>query len=365
MTSPTIVLDDLLRAAVERGASDIHVKVPSKPVLRANGRLQRLEEFPAAMPAATEDLLAEMLATLPHAAKQVEFDRTGEVDFAYSHPGLGRFRVNAYRQRGSVTVVFRLVAFGVPQLADLGLPEIVPQLAGHSDGLVVIGGRQGSGVTTTLAALVDLMNHTSDRNIISIEDPIEILHHDDRCVVNQREVGLDVASVAEGLGRALRHDPDVLVIANIADAETAEAALNAAQSGILVLAGMPTQGVPDTMGRLIGLYPLPQQPLARAAVASCLRGIVCQRLVPRADGAGRRVATEILIGTPDARDAIARGAGGADLLALIAAGGTDGMRTLDASLRDLVVAGEVDPSYAARESRDPALVRDHMALAGT
>lgn len=294
----TRILDELLPAAVAAGASDVHLKVPSPPLLRVDGALVRMQELGEVTPAMAEDCLAAMLARLPHSAKAMEFERRGEVDFAFAHAGVGRFRVNAYRQRGSVTLVLRPVPFAVPRLEELGLPRGLGALVDAPEGLVVVCGPAGSGVTTTVAALVDRMNDGPARTVITIEDPIEVLHADRRCAINQREVGLDTASFAEGLARVLRHDPDVVVIGALADPDTLAIALDAAANGVLVLAAMGAADAPEAMERLVGMNPLHRQPAARAALSACLRAIVSQRLVPREDGSGRRPEVAIYPGEP-------------------------------------------------------------------
>lgn len=301
MSAPLDTLDALLRLAVERGASDIHLKVPSPPLLRVNGRLVRLGDLPRVGPAEAEEFLAAMLAGLPHSAKQVEFEARGEVDFSFAHRGLGRFRVNAYRQRGSITLVLRPVPFEVPRLADLGLPAHVGDLAGAPAGLVLVCGPAGSGVTTTIAALIDRMNDGPARSVITVEDPIEVLHSDRECAINQREVGLDTGSFADGLLRVLRHDPDVVMIGALGDLATLEVALNAAGNGVLVIAGLSAGDAREAVERLVALYPPHRQAQARALLAASLHAVLCQRLVPREGGGGRRPVAEIVAGSAAVR----------------------------------------------------------------
>ena len=298
MNAVSRILDDLLPAAVARGASDVHLKVPSPPLLRVHGALVRMQDLGDVTPAMAEDCLAAMLARLPHSAKALEFERRGEVDFAFGLAGVGRFRVNAYRQRGSITIVLRPVPFAVPRLAELGLPAGVGPLVDAPDGLVLVCGPAGSGVTTTVAGLVDHLNDGPPRVVITIEDPIEVLHADRGCAISQREVGLDTASFAEGLARVLRHDPDVVVIGALADIDTLEIALDAAANGVLVLAATAAADPAEAVERLVALHPLHRQATARAALAGCLRAVVCQRLVPREDGAGRRPEVVLYPGAP-------------------------------------------------------------------
>jgi twitching motility protein PilT len=257
-----------------------------------------MDELGEVTPASAEDCLAAMLARLPHSAKALEFERRGEVDFAFGHAGVGRFRVNAYRQRGSITLVLRPVPFAVPRLDELGLPREVGGLVDAPDGLVVVCGPAGSGVTTTVAALVDRLNDGPPRTVITIEDPIEVLHADRGSAINQREVGLDTASFAEGLARVLRHDPDVVVIGALGDLDTLEIALDAAANGVLVIAAVAAAEPAEAVERLVALHPLHRQGAARSALAGCLRAIVRQRLVPREDGAGRRPEVVIYPGGP-------------------------------------------------------------------
>lgn len=294
-------LEPLLRLAVERGASDVHLKVPSAPLMRVDGRLERVTAMQAVVPARAEELLAGMLATLPHAAKQVEFESRGEVDFSFAYPGLGRFRVNAFRQRGSITMILRPVPFRVPSLDRLGLPPQVAELAGARDGLVLVGGLAGSGITTTVAALVDAMNDGPPRSIITVEDPIEILHSDRACAINQREVGLDTESMAHGLARILRHDPDVIVVSRFDDAATVETALRAAQNGVLVVGTVSAASPAECIDAIVGLHPTHRQITARAALAGTLRAVVVQRLVPREDGGGRRAEVRVVEGPDELR----------------------------------------------------------------
>jgi twitching motility protein PilT len=306
--SPAESLEVLLRHAVERRASDVHLKVPSEPLMRVDGRLERIPGPGRLTPAQTEGHLAGMLAALPHSARQLEFEARGEVDFTAALPGIGRFRVNAYRQRGSVTLILRPVPFAVPQLDDLGLPAEVAALAAAPDGLVLVGGPAGSGVTTTIAALIDRMNDGPPRSVITIEDPIEVLHADRACAINQREVGLDTASVADGLGRVLRHDPDVVMVGALDDSRALEVALDAAANGVLVIAAMTTADPSEAVERLIAIAPSPRRRAVRAALAACLRAVVCQRLVAREDGAGRRAEARIVTGEEQVRRLVLAGA---------------------------------------------------------
>ena len=301
MDSPAEILEVLLRQAVERGASDVHLKVPSEPLMRVHGVLERIPGLGRVTPAQAEGYLASMLAGLPHSARQLEFEARGEVDFTAALPGVGRFRVNAYRQRGSITLILRPVPFAVPRLDDLGLPAEVGALA-CAPGRPRAGRRaRGLGVTTTIAALIDRINDGPPRSVITIEDPIEVLHSDRACAINQREVGLDTASVADGLGRVLRHDPDVVMIGGLDDPRTLDVALDAAGNGVLVIAATTTADPSETIERLVAIAPSPRRRAVRAALASCVRAVVCQRLVAREDGAGRRAEARIVTGEEQVR----------------------------------------------------------------
>lgn len=307
MDSPAEILEVLLRQAVERGASDVHLKVPSEPLMRVHGVLERIPGLGRLTPVQAEGYLASMLAGLPHSARQLEFESRGEVDFTAALPGVGRFRVNAYRQRGSVTLILRPVPFAVPRLDDLGLPAEVGALAGAPHGLVLVGGPAGSGVTTTIAALIDRMNDGPPRSVITIEDPIEVLHADRACAINQREVGLDTASVADGLGRVLRHDPDVVMVGSLDDPRAIDVALDAAANGVLVIAAVSTADPSEAIERLVAAAASPRRRAVRAALASCVRAVVCQRLVAREDGAGRRAEARVVTGEEQIRRLVLAG----------------------------------------------------------
>lgn len=348
------ILEDLLRLAVDRGASDIHLKVPSCPAIRVDGRFERLGSLERVSPADVQDILAAMLASLPHSAKQVEFERCGAVDFAYAHAGLGRFRVNAYRQRGSVSIVIRLVPFGIPRFADLGLPEVARSLVAHRDGLVVVTGPAGSGVTTTVGALLDVLNDSDERNVITVEDPIELLHSDRKCTINQREIGLDTNSFGEALAGVLRHDPDVVAISSLRDLPAIEAALAIAENGVLVLAAITGHSAGDAIARLVNHFPEARQRRARITLAACLRGVIAQRLLPPVSGHRRQLAAEVLVSTEAVRKAIVEGADEEALAGIAAAGAADGMCSFDQALAGLVDVGKVGHTDALQFASDPS-----------
>ncbi|MGE0026461.1 MAG: type IV pilus twitching motility protein PilT [Thermoleophilia bacterium] len=340
-------LGALLAHAVERKASDLHLKVPARPIVRVNGQL---EQVPDTAVLAAEDTLRfarELLAG--QEAKREEFETTGETDLSHARDGLGRFRVNIFRQRGSVSIVLRVVPFKVLSVEDLQLPPAVAKLADEERGIVLVTGTTGSGKSTTLAAMIDRINRTAHKHVVTIEDPIEMLHVDRGSLINQREVGLDTGSFATALRRVLRQDPDVIMIGEIRDLVTMETALSAAETGHLVLSTMHTLDATETVNRAIGFFPLHQQQQVRAMLAGTLRGVISQRLVRTADGGGRVPACEVMITTGRARDMILNADETGRLSEVIREGEFYGMQTFDQSLFDHVTAGRV-PLAAAMEA---------------
>jgi twitching motility protein PilT len=347
--------DDRLRAllayAVERGASDLHLKVPACPVVRINGGLEPIPDHPALTAADTQLFADELLRG--NEAKQAEFEEAGETDLSHSREGLGRFRVNVFRQRGSISIVLRVVPFRVLSVDDLQLPPVVSRLAEQERGIILVTGTTGSGKSTTLAAMIDRINRTSHKHVVTIEDPIEMLHVDRGSLVNQREVGLDTASFASALRRVLRQDPDVIMIGEIRDLVTMETALSAAETGHLVLSTMHTLDATETVNRAIGFFPLHQQQQVRAMLAGTLRGIISQRLVRTVDGAGRVPACEVLVTTGRARDMILNPDETGRLHEVIREGDYYGMQTFDQSLFDHVTSGRVHLAAAMEAASSP------------
>ena len=331
---------DLLQYLLEERGSDLLVKVGSPPCLRRNGKLERtpLEPLDANE---IEALAAELLTPV----KAAEFQATGETDLAHSVPGLGRFRVNVYRQRGSVSLAIRRVVPGAPSIADLGVPPVVAELAGSRDGLVIISGPAASGKTTTAAAMIDHINASQSRHIVTIEDPIEVLHADRTAIVSQREVGADTADVIDALRRVARQDADVIFISDLTDPLAVVEAMSVAAAGRLVIGIMNTLSAIDTLSWLIDRQELHAQEHTRQLLARVLRGIICQRLVDRADGRGRVAVVESMTATPKIRDAIATGADSALIERLMSEGDYHGMATFDQALfhlfsEDLVTLDE-------------------------
>jgi twitching motility protein PilT len=339
-------LKHLLQRATELGATDIHFKVGRPPMLRLDGTLREMEEWSELTDADLLVALERVCALAP--AKLNAFHETGDLDTAYSALGLPRFRVNAFRQRGSVSLALRVIPRDVPTFEQLHLPPGIRRLADERHGLVLVTGATGSGKTTTLAAVVDHINHTRRQHIVTIEDPIEILHSDRGCMVSQREVGLDTDSFGQALRRALRQDPDVILIGELRDAETAQTALQAAETGHLVLSTLHTVDATETVGRMVEFFPPEKQPLIRSIMASVLRGVVSQRLLPRLGG-GRAVAVELMITNARIADLIREGHA-EEIPDAIAEGEFFEMQTFSKALIDLVVSGQVDREAAAEAS---------------
>ena len=292
MLAMSMELNDVLRHAAEVGATDVHFKLGQPPVLRSDGALAPANVFPAL---GENDLTSILDAVTIAAPRRREgFDETGELDIAYAASDLPRFRVNGFRQRGAISFAFRRVPAAIAGFEELGLPEGVERLAGEPRGLVLVTGATGSGKTTTLAAVVDYINQSRPQHIVTIEDPIEFLHADKRCIVNQREIGVDTDSFGQALRRVLRQDPDVILIGELRDAETAHVALQAAESGHLVLSTLHTIDAAETLSRLIEFFPPEKQPQIVSVLAGSLRGVISQRLLPRVGG-GRIPAVEVMV----------------------------------------------------------------------
>ncbi len=352
-------LHQLLQFTVEHRGSDLHVKVGSAPHVRVDGHLMATE-FEAVEPADTERMA---FAILPKERAE-EFLSTCEADFAYSVAGLRRFRVNAFRQRGSVGLVFRRVLPGTPSFEGLGLPNVVARLADESTGLIVVTGPTGSGRTTTLASMVDHINESRSVNIVTIEDPIEVLHPDKMALVNQRELGTDTRDYPEAIRRALRQDPDVIFVGELGDHDTARAALSAAESGHLVLTSMQTINTTETINRIIDFFPPFQQRQVRQTMAHTLKGIVAQRLLERADGRGRVPAVEALAMTGRIFDLILDPEGRETIEDVLSDGEYYGMQTFDQSLFGLYKNGLVSLRDAVSAASHPNEFKISLQTAG-
>jgi twitching motility protein PilT len=341
--------DDLRRIltqAVEQGASDIHFKFGQPPIIRFDGQLGPLAGHRSMGSADLHRILTEIGASAP--SRLAKFEDTGELDMAYQIPDLPRFRVNAFLQRGEISFAFRVIPRTVPDFESLHLPRGVARLAEEHRGLILVTGATGAGKTTTLAAIVGHINRTRRQHIVTIEDPIEILHDDATSIVNQREVGIDTDSFNEALRRALRQDPDVILIGELRDSETAHTALQAAESGHLVLSTMHTVDASETIGRLVEFFPADKQPQIRSIMGGVLRGVISQRLLPRIGG-GRVAAVEVMIANGRIQELI-RENKPEFVEEAIAEGAFFDMQTMSAALIDLVVAGSVDEETAATAS---------------
>jgi twitching motility protein PilT len=336
-------LNGLLRRAVELGASDIHLKLGQPPILRCDGELRPLEGVKPLDEADLEAILNLVGARSPERLRL--FHEAGDLDIAYQDEDLPRFRVNAYRQRGATSFAFRVIPKTVPNFEQLNLPPGVQKLAEEHRGLVLVTGATGSGKTTTLAAMIDYMNRTRRQHIITIEDPIEILHPDHGSIVNQREVGLDTESFGQALRRALRQDPDVILIGELRDAETAQTALQAAESGHLVLSTLHTIDTAETVGRIIEFFPPEKQEVIRSIMAGVLKGVISQRLLPKIDG-GRVAAVEVMINNSRIADLIREGHAD-EITDAVAEGEFFQMQTFTQALIEHVLSGKVDKDTAA------------------
>jgi twitching motility protein PilT len=337
-----IDLRAILEQAVEKGASDIHFKVGQPPIVRFDGEL---EPLPGWEPLGSFDLqaLVEEIGVLSP-SRMRSFEATGELDTAYQLPGLPRFRVNAFRQRGDISFAFRVIPRVVPDFASLELPPGVARLAEEHRGLILVTGATGAGKTTTLAAMIGHINRTRKQHIVTIEDPIEIIHSDATCIINQREVGIDTDSFNEALRRALRQDPDVILIGELRDSETAQTALQAAESGHLVLSTMHTVDAAETIGRLVEFFPAEKQPQVRSILAGVLKGVISQRLLPRSSG-GRVAAVEVMVANNRVQELI-RENKPEYVPEAIAEGAFFQMQTMTTALINLVVGGVVDEETA-------------------
>ncbi len=342
-------VDDMANRLLELSGSDLHLKAGTPPAARVRGLLTYLEGYETLRPEDTEGFLKEIIPDNLVA----EFEHDGEADFSYTVPGVGRFRVNAFKQRGSVSIVMRFIPFGVPRFEDLNLPEAIARLAQEERGIILVTGTTGSGKSTTLASMIDLVNHSMHKHIVTIEDPIEFLHRDDKSIINQREVGTDTVSFARALRRVLRQDPDIILIGEIRDAESAQIALSAAETGHLVLSTLHTVDATETVNRMIDLFPAHERAPVRTMLAGTLKGIVGQRLIRTKDGAGRAPACEVMVTTGRIQDFIMDPAQTGQIQQAIAEGEYYGMQTFDQALLKLVEEDRIDYKEAMRSSSRP------------
>jgi len=353
-----MVIDDLLRTACEKRASDLHLKVGNYPHCRVNGELQRLAQFPRI----SEEDVDKMAHSMMNERQKKKFNEANDIDLGYSVSGLARFRVNIFQQRGSIGIAVRVISTAVPALPDLHLPPVVEKLCEERRGMVLVTGTTGSGKSTTLAAMVDLINSTRTDHIITIEDPIEFLHRDRKGLVHQREVDVDTPSFASALRAALRQDPDVILVGEMRDQETISTALQAAETGHMVFSTLHTLDATETIQRVIAAFPPPDQKQIRLQLASTLKGVISQRLVRRADGMGRVPAAEIMVSTEYIRDCIMNPEKTRLIREAIAAGVSQyGSQTFDQSLYDLYSQGLVSFEDALLWSSKPEELRLRVA----
>jgi twitching motility protein PilT len=343
-------LNDILKVAIKGGASDIHLKSGLPPMFRVDGALVPLKNGERIMP----DELQSMAISIMSAAQQARFEETREADLAYGIAGLGRFRVNVFQQRGTIGIVFRVIPFGVKTAEQLHLPKIVEKISHEQRGLVLVTGTTGSGKSTTLAAMIEQINSDRTCHIMTIEDPIEFLIRDRRSIVNQREIGVDTHSFSNALRAALRQDPDVILVGEMRDFETIETALTAAETGHLVMSTLHTLDATETINRIISVFPPYQQKQVRLQLATILKAVISQRLVPRADGKGRVPALEVLVSTAFVRECIGDKDRTKEIPEVISKGfSTYGMQTFDQSLMSLVKDGLVTYEEALKHVSNP------------
>ncbi|HXV05304.1 MAG TPA: PilT/PilU family type 4a pilus ATPase [Solirubrobacterales bacterium] len=353
-------IDAALRTLIERGGSDLHIKVGVPPTMRLHGELAPIEGYE---PLSGEDT-ERAFHDIAEVRSVTEFEEAGEADFSYSIHGLSRFRVNTFRQRGSISIVCRAIPFEIKSVEELGLPDVVRKLAEEERGIILVTGTTGSGKSTTLAAMIDHINRTRFHHIVTLEDPIEYLHEDKRSIVNQREVGSDTESFARAMRRVLRQDPDVILIGEMRDEETVRTALSAAETGHLVLSTVHTLDATETINRIIDFFPPHLQHQARVMLASTLRGAIAQRLVPDITGNGRVPASEVLVVTGRVQDLIMNPEETGKITEVIAEGEYYGMRTFDQSLLGYVMEGKIAEQVALRAASSPHDFKLMLAAGG-
>jgi twitching motility protein PilT len=353
-------IDSALRTLVERQGSDLHVKVGVPPTARLHGELVPLEGY---QPLTAEDT-EKAFHSIAEVRSQTEFEEAGEADFSYSIPGLSRFRVNTFKQRGSISIVCRAIPFEIRSVDELGLPPVVTKLAEEQRGIVLVTGTTGSGKSTTLAAMIDHINRTRTDHIITLEDPIEYLHEDKGSIVNQREVGSDTESFSRAMRRVLRQDPDVILIGEMRDEETVRTALSAAETGHLVLSTVHTLDATETINRIIDFFPPHLQHQARVMLSATLKGAIAQRLVPDLTGDGRVPASEVLVVTGRVQDLIMNPEETGKITEVIGEGEYYGMRTFDQSLLGYVMEGKISEHVAMDYASSPHDFKLMLAAGG-
>lgn len=340
-------LNDYLLDTVNAGASDLHITVGLPPMIRVSGGVQPLD-YPPFTPTVTRELIYDILSN----EQRQRLENNWELDFSYTLPRTARFRVNIYFQKGNLGAAFRTIPQEVMSFRDLGLPKAIEDMTEKPRGLILVTGPTGSGKSTTLAAMIDQINETRNEHIMSVEDPIEFLHQHKKCIVNQREVNQDTKSFAEALKHVLRQDPDVILVGEMRDLETISLAVTAAETGHLVFGTLHTQDAPQTVDRIIDVFPSHQQSQIRTQLANAMQGVITQTLIPKRDGKGRAVACEILVPTPGIRNLIREGKNH-QIYSAMQTGGKFGMQTMDAALVDLLRKGTISREEAEKRSSNP------------
>jgi twitching motility protein PilT len=353
-------IDTALRKLIEREGSDLHIKVSQRPTIRQHGELVQLEGYE---PLSGEDT-EKAFHDIAEVRSLTEFEEAGEADFSYSIPGLSRFRVNVFKQRGSISIVCRAIPFDIRSVEELGLPQVVTDLAEEQRGIILVTGTTGSGKSTTLAAMIDHINRTRPHHIITLEDPIEYLHQDKMSIINQREVGSDTESFGRAMRRVLRQDPDVILIGEMRDEETVRTALSAAETGHLVLSTVHTLDATETINRIIDFFPPHLQHQARVMLSATLKGAIAQRLVPDISGEGRVPASEVLVVTGRVQDLIMNPEETGKITEVIAEGEYYGMRTFDQSLLGYVMEGKIAEETALDYASSPHDFKLMLAAGG-
>src|SRR3954451_8495601 len=343
---------DVLLEVLDRRASDLHITAGTKPTVRVRGRLTQLDEFPVLTPTDTREIVYSILGN----DQRQKLETDWQVDLAYTIPNRARFRVNAFFQRSAIGAAFRLIPQEILSVDQLGLPPVVHEMTKKPRGFVLVTGPTGSGKSTSLAAMIDEINSEREEHILTIEDPIEFLHTHKKCVVNQRELGSDAQSFGLALKAALRQDPDVILVGEMRDLDTISTALTAAETGHLVFATLHTQSAPQTIDRIIDVFPAHQQDQVRVQLSVALQGVMTQQLIPTADGAGRVVADEVLVPTPAVRNLIREGKTH-QIPSAMQTGSNVGMQTMDAALAQLVRAGKITQRVAEQRSSTPEELR--------
>ena len=351
---------DVLTHMTEEGASDVHLSPGFPPAIRVRGRIVPLEDYAPLTPQETRDTVYSLL----NDDQRKRFESHKQLDLAYAVPGVSRFRVNCFFQRGSISAAFRRIPQEIPQLQDLGLPAVLEEFTRKPRGFVLVTGPTGSGKSTSLAAMIDIINRGREEHILTIEDPIEFLHQHRSCIVNQREIGADAEDFALALKSALREDPDVILVGEMRDLETMATALTAAETGHLVFATLHTQSTAQTVDRIIDIFPAEQQSQVRMQLSIALQGIVTQQLLPTADGSGRVVGCEVLVPTPAVRNLIREGKTH-QIYSAIQTSGALGMQTMDAHLAQLVRMGRITRKLAEQRASVPEELKRLLGNVGT